>query len=387
MNSYVLIKVTGKNVRSFVRRLINNNISYSKIKENSYKELYIKMPYSEYQKMCKIKTINKIEIIKLIGPIKLVDFCKNNITYVLCLLISLTFLILLSKTCFKINVIHNNKEIRDLVTDELSTFNIKKFRLIPGYEKRTKIINKIIKHNKDKIEWMEIERNGSILSIKIAERKINKEKEVCQNRSIVAKKSGVIKKIFASNGDIVKNVNDYVKKGDVIINGNIIKDDEVKKSICAKGKVYAETWYSVNIEYPLYYEEVKYLDDIKNNYIVSIFNHNYSVRKNFTTYYLEKEKVLLWEKIFPFKISTVKQRKTRTFKQKLTYNEALKKVTSIAYDKILVKLNKDEYIISKKALNFSANNSKIVVDVFFKVYEDITDYQNIDALEDIKTPE
>ena len=48
MNSYVLIKVTGKNVRSFVRRLINNNISYSKIKENSYKELYIKMPYSEY---------------------------------------------------------------------------------------------------------------------------------------------------------------------------------------------------------------------------------------------------------------------------------------------------------------------------------------------------
>ena len=46
-------------------------------------------------------------------------------------------------------------------------------------------------------------------------------------------------------------------------------------------------------------------------------------------------------------------------------------------------LNKDEYIISKNTLNFSSNSSKIEVDVFFKVYEDITDYKNTDDINEI----
>ena len=73
-----------------------------------------------------------------------------------------------------------------------------------------------------------------------------------------------------------------------------------------------------------------------------------------------------------------KQRKTKTIKQVLTYDEALKKADLLAEKKILSRLSKDEYIISKKNLNFNGYGSKIVVDVFFKVYENITDYLDVD---------
>ena len=73
-----------------------------------------------------------------------------------------------------------------------------------------------------------------------------------------------------------------------------------------------------------------------------------------------------------------KQRKTKTFKQILNYEEALKKANLLAEKKILSGLLKDEHIISKKTLNFNVYESKIVVDVFFKVYENITDYLDVD---------
>ena len=48
--------------------------------------------------------------------------------------------------------------------------------------------------------------------------------------------------------------------------------------------------------------------------------------------------------------------------------------------KINSSLSKDEYIISKKALNYSVDDSKIMVDVFFKVYENITDYVKVEDI-------
>ena len=42
-------------------------------------------------------------------------------------------------------------------------------------------------------------------------------------------------------------------------------------------------------------------------------------------------------------------------------------------------LKDDEYIISKKTLNFKQNESKIEVGVFFKVYENITDFKDADT--------
>ena len=379
-NGYVKICVTGKNSKLFLKKLLINRIKYNKFKQINYNKMQLIISYEDYLKISNKNTIYEISILKRYGFIKYVYFFKNNFCFLLSFLFSIMFLFLVSNICFEIDIIHNNKNLRNLTKEELKNYNIKEFRLIPNFNKRKEIIEKIIKNNKDSIEWMEIERKGSKLIIKLTERKLNKEEEQLPKRHIVAKKSGIIKKIEAQQGVIVKKINDYVTQGDVIISGDIIKDETVKGQVVSEGVVYAETWYKVNVEYPLYYEEIRYLDDVKNNYIIKFFNKNFSLKKNYTNSYLEKRKVLISDKIFPFEISVEKQRKIKTIKEKLNNEQAILKAEKLALEKINKKLDSDEYVISKKTLNFSLNEGKIVLDVFLKVYENITDYKNVDEI-------
>ncbi len=375
---YVKISITGKNPIFFVKHFVINKIKFDKYKQINHGKIVFTTSYEEYLLLKEKSSINEITIIKYYGPIKYISFIKNNSSFILCFIFSLMFLLLISNMCFDLKVIHNDSSIRSLVKEQLYSNGIKKFAIIPKFTNRKKIIDKIIKENKDKIEWLEIERLGSKLIVKVTERKINKKEKELQNRHIVAKKSGIIKKIEALNGVIVKKKDDYVEKGEIIISGDIIKDETVKGQVVSKGCVYAETWYKVKIEYPLYYEETKYLDELKYNYIIDFLGKSMALKKNYTTSYLEKKKVLIKDKIFPFEISMEKQRKTLVTKETLTKKQATNKALVVAENKIKSLLDDDEYIISKKTLNFTTNNSKIEVDVFFKVYENITDYKNTD---------
>ena len=186
-------------------------------------------------------------------------------------------------------------------------------------------------------------------------------------------------------GVSTKKVNDYVKQGDVIITGNIIKDETIKKQVPAEGIVFAEVWYNAYVEYPLYYEEIMYLDNVNNNLTISFFDKKISILKNYDNSYIMKSKTLYKNNILPFKISLDKMRKIKIVKNKLSKDEALNKAMMLAESKLSKKLNKQEYIISKNTLNFTSSSSKIKVDVFFKVYENITEYRNIEIVDPLET--
>lgn len=377
MISYVKISIEGKRPERIIMIIRSKKLNYKDYKIISSHKIVLKMPYDDYLKLLSVNSIYEINIIKFYGSFKYFNFIKNNVSFIISIIISLLILFIISNTCFDINIIHNDKQIRRLISDELNDNNIKKYGLIPNFNKRRTIINNIIKHNKDSIEWMEIERQGSKLIIKVTERKNNKKEQVTENRHVVAKKSGIIISITADKGVILKKKNDYVYEGEVLISGDIIKDDTVKGQVPATGKVLAETWYKVSVTYPLHYKEVTYLEEVKNNVIIEFFNREYSLRKNYESSYLERRKRVIRENVFPFSINIEKQRKTKVTDEVLSDEEAVKKAIFVAKKKIQKKLSKEEYIISEKTLNFVRKGSKIKVDVFFKICEDITSYRAV----------
>lgn len=379
-NSYVKVVVEGKNAKLFVKRFLLNKIKYDKYKEINRNKIIFRILYSDYLSLKDMSSIYNINIIKYYGIYKYINFIKNNKTFVISFIVSIIFLLFISNICFDIKIIHNDKEIRTLLKKELNNYGIDKFKLIPKFNKRKDILEKIKENNKEELEWIEIERKGSLLIVKVTERKTNPKNEELKVRDIVAKKQGIIKKIIANEGVILKKVNDYVSKGETIITGNIIKDETIKGQVISKGLVYAETWYKVKVEYPLYYEEIKYLNEYKNNIIMNIFNKEYSLRNNYTDSYLEKKYTLIKSKIVPLELSVQKQRKIKVTRELLNDKEAIKKAILKATSKMESALDKDEYIIDKKTLYFDKENSKIIVEVFFRVYENITDYKNIDIL-------
>ena len=64
-------------------------------------------------------------------------------------------------------------------------------------------------------------------------------------------------------------------------------------------------------------------------------------------------------------------------------SEAKTKAIEKAKEKVLQSLDKDEYIIDQKVLNFKEKNSKIILDIFFSCYEEIGKEEKI-IINDVK---
>ena len=268
MNSYLIIKVYGNNISKFINRCHKNNINIINIKKISYKEILIKINYNDYEKLNKIKTIYKLTIISSTGYLKFKELLNKYKFLIIFSILGILFLIYLSNTIFKINVISFNSELNKKVLRDLNSYGIKKYSLKKSYDEVSKIKEKLLEKYNNSIEWIEITDVGTTYEVKIVERKKPKSQKKLEYSNIVAGKSGVIKKIYAEDGMKMVDINTYVNKGDIIISGAITKDEEIKTLVEAKGKVYAEVWYNVNIEFPLKYTEKKYTNNKKKSFYI-----------------------------------------------------------------------------------------------------------------------
>ena len=74
------------------------------------------------------------------------------------------------------------------------------------------------------------------------------------------------------------------------------------------------------------------------------------------------------------------QREIKKTDKIYTIDEAIDIAKQKSIDAINSKLNDKEYIISSKNLKVEIKESKIVLEMFFSVYEDITDYRVIEDI-------
>ncbi|MGN1028934.1 MAG: sporulation protein YqfD, partial [Bacilli bacterium] len=198
-------------------------------------------------------------------------------------------------------------------------------------------------------------------------------------------KDGLIKYITSSSGVKLKDVNDYVKKGEVLISGNIIKgEDTLITQVRAKGKVYAEVWYTVNITIPFNYVEYVETGKVINHYYLDIAGKKITLIGKYDSNFTMNTKDLVLEK--PYLFFKLYKETKREYKYKefnINENEAYKEALKRSENKIKSKLNDNEYIISKKVLKKEVFRSKMNIEVFFKVYENIGVTSNIVEKDDL----
>ena len=161
------IKITGKNVERFLRRLMSMNIELLDIKYPKYNEAIVKIYKVDYPKLEKIKTIYEMNIIDSSGLIKIKKQLSLNKYFIFFLILGYLLLLFLTNLIFEIEVIHNDKELRELITTELETKGLKKYNIKKNYKQIQKIKKEIIEKYKDKIEWIEIEENGTKYIVRV----------------------------------------------------------------------------------------------------------------------------------------------------------------------------------------------------------------------------
>ena len=378
-SSSIKIKVTGRNINNFLKRLINNNINIEKVIPISHKEIDLIINYQDLDKVLKLKTIYNIKIVRYYGKLRIIKRIKKDIFILSSLLISLLLIYTLSNIIFKVEVIHSNKNIIKLVTKELEDNGIKKYKFVKNYQEIEKIKKKILEENKDTLEWLEIIREGTKYTIRVEERIINNKPKDNKIYNIVASKNAVIKNIYAESGEKIRSINTYVKKGDIIISSDITLPNNEKISKTASGKVQGEVWYNINIEYPYQYHEIKYTGNKKKVLVLNLLNKRISFF-DFHKYktFNRNIKYIFNNNIIPISLIYEDEYETNIINEVYDYNTAKEKAITKAKEKILEKYPNIKDITNIKIINEEDKKNKISLNLFVTCLEDITKYQEVD---------
>ena len=125
-----------------------------------------------------------------------------------------------------------------------------------------------------------------------------------------------------------------------------------------------------------YYEKT-YTNNNTNRLRIQILNKNIIIGKKYKNEDI-KEIPIIYNKFLPIKFCLEKVKEMVLIDDLFTVDEAYEEAIKVARSRLLKDLSKDSQILSEKKLKIIVNNSTIDVDIFFKVYENITDIKRIE---------
>lgn len=372
IESSVRVKITGKNVNNYLKRLIANKIDLIDLKYNSHNEAVVTIKYSDYLKLKTVRSIYDVKVTNTYGKLRIRNKIKRSYILLSSIILGIALIIFLSNIIFSIEVIHTNKSVIELVSNELDKNGLKKYTFKKKYKDIKKIEDKILNDNKDKLEWISIDIIGTKYVVRIEERKIKSENNDNIYQDIVASKSGVIKKIIALSGEKKYEIDNFVSKGDTIIKGAITKPNNEIILTHASGLVYAEVWYQISVEYPYQYKEEILTGNKKNIYYLKFINKrlelfNFKKYKNFQ----KEPKILLYNNILPISLVKEKQYEVNIIDEIYTTEEVINKAITLAESRLMSSNKKIDKIDKVSIIKKEEYDSKIKLDLFISVIEEI----------------
>ena len=380
MNRYV-IKIEGRRPSSLLSLLIILKIPFIK-KAETKDSLIIEIEEDQFQRIKKLVPTYEVTILKRTGISYLLNLYKTKKVFLFSILFAFLVITVLTNITFSIRIVETDSAIKEMLLDDLKENGIIKYHFKVPYKKKEQIRQKILDKEKDSLEWLEIEEIGTMYQVKAIKRVNNPKEETLTPRSIVAKKKGRITRIEADYGEVTAKKNDVVEKGDTLISGLIKNKDEIKTKVAARGKVYAEVWYQVNLNLPTIYQEetktgnqknileILFLD--KNIFISELFKYQNSINK---------EKVIYQSNLIPFRISFTKKEEINIKQVTYQNKSSQKEIEQLAIKKLKQRLGNNIKILSINVLKKKTSADRIEVELFFKVEEDITSYSSLENID------
>lgn len=381
MRSKYKLKIKGKSVKRFVENIINSKIFLYDIEYINKNEINIIVDDIGYLKILKIKTSYSIDVVRTYGLIRYKKLFNKYFVFIISLIIGAILIKLLSCVIFSIKIEHSKEEIRELIKNDLADFGIKKFHFKVSYDKKEKIKRKILQRERNRIEWLEIDSIGTKYIVKVEERIKNKKNKKEKPQNIIAKKNGMILDIDASHGEVVKKKFDYVKKGDVIISGIIKNKDKPMKKVRADGSVYAEVWYKVSVDVAKKYNSYKKTGRNSKRLEFKILNKSIYLFGNNYMNYKTIRKPIISNKLLPVSLNYTYLEEVIVNKYNYDITNIDKHAIDLGEKKLKNKLDRKDRIIYKKVLKKTLKDSRIIVDMFFKVKEDIKETESIEKID------
>lgn len=365
MNNFIKIKVITSNPNRVIKIIKSFNINiYQTIYDSKY--VILKINEKDYKK---INKLYQIEILDEYGIKSFIKKIKNNILKLILIVFPIILIIVYSSIIIDIKIITQNSDLRSLISNELDRNNLKKFSFYLNENKLNDIKKIILERNKDKIEWLNIEKKGMNYIINV-EPKVKADTEKQQTYChIIANKEGTISKIISKKGQELKEINENVKKDDIIISGSIENNGTEVSKVCAEGQVFAYTWYTIDITTSNIYTETIKKDNFRYNILVKFNNKSRKIFKSRLSKFKDENTKIL--DIFGFELYLQKEIEVEEKTQKYTDEILEEKINKLVTEKMNSIIKKENSIISRKVLKKEQKDSKIYIEMFIVAEEEI----------------
>jgi len=365
---FILVRIKGNNISNLIFLLTKLNIEIKNITYINERQITAKILVKDYKRIKKdFKKNYTFRKIKETGLYSIRPFLKRNKIILLAIIFGIALLFTLSRVIINVDVIHSKKSIRDLVKSELESHGIKRLSFKKNYNTIQRIKREVLEKYPDQLEWIEIEVRGMNYTVRIEERIITEEKEETKDCHIVATKDAIITRIVAYEGETIKRIDDFVRKEDIIISGNITLNESVKNSVCAKGRVYGEAWYTVTVAVPLNYEEKIETGKRRFNILFETSRgRNIIFRPRFDALQTSERKIF---NLFGLSLYLQTEKEVTVIPKVYKESEAIEKGIEIAREKLQMRLDKEATILTQKVLKKALNNSTMNLEIFFAVNE------------------
>lgn len=187
--------------------------------------------------------------IQTIGFFKYVSFLSRQYLNILGVFCFLFAVIGSSYFIFDIQIIGTLPEVNTSLLAELKKENIELFSPLKSYESLNDVLINLKTVFKDQVEYMNVYQKGSVFYVEYTKRKQDVIEEE-DYRNLYAKKDGMIVSMDVDSGVIKVKPNDYVKKGDLLVENTLVSTQNETRFIPVKGHVYAYTFnqYEASIQ-------------------------------------------------------------------------------------------------------------------------------------------
>lgn len=358
MNNLIIVNIRVFNLNSFLVNSIKNNIHIERI---SYKKNILKCKIKK-EDLNKINKYYKVTIVKAINLESFLLVLKKNYLIVLSIFLSIFLFLIFKDIIIKVDIVSNNESLVKDLNKSLDNYGLHRLSIKKDENSLLAIKQKLEIDYKDTIEWLEIKNIGMTYLVTLEERKVKLEEPKESYCNVYAQKEGIVKKIVATQGNVLVSENQYVRAGDLLISGDISLNEEVKDQICALGTVYGEVWYKASISIPKKYQVKNYTGKTQTNFKLDLGRNDYKILRSKYQNYDEETKEI---------ISILGRRLLKTKEKEYTYQDVYyteeeleKKIDEVISTKINLQKEAGEEILYKNILKKMEFDSTIDIEVF-----------------------
>ncbi|WP_188618802.1 sporulation protein YqfD [Paraliobacillus quinghaiensis] len=304
-------------------------------------------------------------------------------------IVSLFFITLLSNMVWKIEVAGVRPEIEKQIRTTLSENGVYPGMLKFSIDSPSNLQKKIL-DNIPELLWVGVTEKGTTYSLEGVEKTSVSEQESRGPSNIVAAKDGVIVDMYVAKGKPMASVNDYVKKGDILVAGDLSntdsEDDDEEKThnkIAVEAEIYANTWYESTITVPLQANYKVLTGNVNRKYYLNLADLNLPIWGFFQETYKEEQVEVEQKSIHFFQwelpISFVK--KSIFESEQITEKRSRKNAREVGIKQAKTQLQQtlghEAEITNEKILHEASENGKVKLDLYFTVKENIVKIQDL----------